>query len=259
MLVTSRSTPLANLDQVIRLPEGIFIENFTKVAQESPNPPRLSCAPSAVQPWKSQWAFESATLELASMGPRPFSRGNSLAHAQTVITAVASMGPRPFSRGNIKRIDRAIAGLAPLQWGHGRSAVEIRRAVRENCGADMTLQWGHGRSAVEIRTTPLMVRHEDELQWGHGRSAVEMSCREGQGSEGAAPASMGPRPFSRGNRGTRRLTTTEKTSFNGATAVQPWKYTSPCSITVSATGLQWGHGRSAVEMTNLGAFIKLTT
>ena len=41
LLVTSRSTPLANLDQVVRLSEGIFIESLTKVAQESPNPRRL--------------------------------------------------------------------------------------------------------------------------------------------------------------------------------------------------------------------------
>jgi transposase-like protein len=32
---------------VIRLSEGIFIENLAKLAQESPNPQRLSCAPSA--------------------------------------------------------------------------------------------------------------------------------------------------------------------------------------------------------------------
>ncbi len=44
MLVTSRSTPLGNLDQVIRLSEGIFSDNLTKLAQESPNPRRLSCA-----------------------------------------------------------------------------------------------------------------------------------------------------------------------------------------------------------------------
>jgi hypothetical protein len=31
---------------VIRLSEGIFIENLAKLAQESPNPQRLSCAPS---------------------------------------------------------------------------------------------------------------------------------------------------------------------------------------------------------------------
>jgi hypothetical protein len=45
LLVTSRSTPLGNLDQVIRLSEGILIEIRTKLAQESPNPHRLSCAP----------------------------------------------------------------------------------------------------------------------------------------------------------------------------------------------------------------------
>jgi hypothetical protein len=47
LLVTSRSTPLGNLDQVIRLSEGIFIETLIKTAHESPNSRRLSRAPSA--------------------------------------------------------------------------------------------------------------------------------------------------------------------------------------------------------------------
>jgi hypothetical protein len=48
VLVTSRSTPLGDFDQVIRFFEGIFIESLTKVAQKSPIPRRLSRPPSPV-------------------------------------------------------------------------------------------------------------------------------------------------------------------------------------------------------------------
>ncbi len=36
----------------------------------------------------------------ASMGPRPFSRGNDLVLGEVATEPAASMGPRPFSRGN---------------------------------------------------------------------------------------------------------------------------------------------------------------
>jgi len=139
-----------------------------------------------------------ATLyDLASMGPRLFSRGDHPTrwpwrHSD----GLASMGPRLFSRGD-QLIAVGVAARLLLQWGHGFSAVE-------------TITFTNSRIAI------------DELQWGHGFSAVETvaQCRharqDGEGFNGATafqpwrpelcvrmleqePASMGPRLFSRGD------------------------------------------------------------
>ena len=59
------------------------------------------------------------------MGPRLFSRGNKgRLNTKASNSAFASMGPRLFSRGNVP-ISKVLIRRAPLQWGHGFSAVEI--------------------------------------------------------------------------------------------------------------------------------------
>ena len=156
------------------------------------------------------------------MGPRPFSRGNACPRSGSDVRRAASMGPRPFSRGNSVAGDDGSARRAALQWGHGLSAVEI--------------------SAGRLARRPL------------------------------DPASMGPRPFSRGNPADSAGPISKSRSFNGATAFQPWKlaFQGPESFEIARfngatafqpwkccairrwpairTGLQWGHGLSAVEM-----------
>jgi len=63
----------------------------------------------------------------ASMGPRPFERGNQLVTALMVPGVYASMGPRPFERGN-GNLTLARRGLIleQLQWGRALSSAEIR-------------------------------------------------------------------------------------------------------------------------------------
>ena len=91
--------------------------------------------------------------------------------------------------------------------------------------ARLSLQWGHGLSAVETRaggtggSEGMMA-----LQWGHGLSAVETRFA-GYRSRFSRSASMGPRPFSRGNTPRAPSATPSLSGFNGATAFQPWKRT----------------------------------
>ena len=150
---------------------------------------------------------------------------------------------QPWKRRKVKLEESR--GLL-LQWGHDLSAVETRLKKRVLTPRDW-LQWGHDLSAVETsmpsnRTASLVVG----LQWGHDLSAVETGRtlswpanrrprfngattfqpwkRDGGQRMTPAPrASMGPRPFSRGNCFQRKGTGS------------------------SRVGLQWGHDLSAVE------------
>ena len=66
--------------------------------------------------------------------------------------------------------------------------------------------------------------------------------------ESAMPASMGPRPFSRGNcpiPNEDGLHVGE--GFNGATTFQPWKLDGYINRIKNNITLQWGHDLSAVE------------
>ena len=108
------------------------------------------------------------------MGPRPFSRGNSCELIPLRALATHRFnGATAFQPWKLSAVGRVLNPMPMLQWGHGLSAVEMR---------------GHGN------------RHEREsmLQWGHGLSAVEILDRYPR-SPAVGEASMGPRPFSRGN------------------------------------------------------------
>ena len=182
------------------------------------------------------------------------------------------MGPRPFSRGNPFRASIRYVVPDGLQWGHGLSAVETGRpwpaSANRSCfnGATAFQPWK--RYPARTRNLPGCW-----LQWGHGLSAVETGLLEGDRAMGLA-ASMGPRPFSRGNRSKSAampsvpfklqwghgLSAVETNAphggddrrlrgFNGATAFQPWKLSARFPCRTANRWLQWGHGLSAVETT----------
>src|SRR6266540_875312 len=153
------------------------------------------------------------------MGPRPISRGEYVTcHARNKNPA-ASMGPRPISRGE-KTAGSLIDAYLGLQWGRGRSAAE-RPKERSSDRGTLRLQWGRGRSAAERPIYMDFRTISVRLQWGRGRSAAERAAPEvfllGQaglqwgrrrsaaerrhvsaGWPYVGPASMGPRPISRG-------------------------------------------------------------
>jgi len=137
-----------------------------------------------------------------------------------------------------------------LQWGHGFSAVERQstgltllsillrfngatafqpwkgQPVEKEQAVQIMLQWGHGFSAVESQQALWSLWFSSKLQWGHGFSAVERNNRN-CGETFFLKASMGPRLFSRGKSFIVQSPFGAKSSFNGATAFQPWKAHSP--------------------------------
>ena len=156
----------------------------------------------------------------ASMGPRPFSRGNRPERNSPGGTQPASMGPRPFSRGNF-----VWCGPPQSPTGfNGATAFQPWKCHAVGPDPNRSLQWGHGLSAVEIAARLLLRNFMWPVQWGHGLSAVEIYQ--------TTVASHFP------------------ARFNGATAFQPWK--PDRGQDAMAFGwqdrLQWGHGLSAVEI-----------
>ena len=87
---------------------------------------------------------------------------------------MASMGPPPFSGGN-----KFIGSVIPA--------------------ANVKLQWGRRLSAAEIAVVAATAADAEWLQWGRRLSAAEIGHREA-GRRGGIAASMGPPPFSGGNR-----------------------------------------------------------
>src|SRR4051794_37996147 len=107
------------------------------------------------------------------------------------------MGPRRERRGKLDRLNKLVADLTKLQWGHDASAVENAVGTLGSSGLDQ-LQWGHDASAVENTTgrsstaatssrfngattrapwktvvSPGSPATGVQLQWGHDASAVE--------------------------------------------------------------------------------------
>ena len=194
-----------------------------------------------------QWGHDLSAVETAS----PM---DGLAYGVT-----ASMGPRPFSRGNVgPAFFRRRVGM--LQWGHDLSAVETT-AVRVHryffIGASMGPRPFSRGNAELSRCRPsglaasmgprpfsrgnnqAIIRVGDltsGLQWGHDLSAVE-TVRGPQAGSTNREASMGPRPFSRGNSGSVSRPYIRPTCFNGATTFQPWKLFTlmPCTTIGTAS------------------------
>ena len=82
------------------------------------------------QPWKPGVGKTSLALTAELQW------GHDLSAVETALTAFldyggldASMGPRPFSRGN-PGLNKAGKPIAKLQWGHDLSAVETREPAR---------------------------------------------------------------------------------------------------------------------------------
>ena len=133
----------------------------------------------------------------------------------------ASMGPRPFSRGNIAS-PALVSTISWLQWGHDLSAVEtcyqvvLKSRLKSFNGATTFQPWKREQRAQIERYIPAgfngattfqpWKRHlacsplsfTAVLQWGHDLSAVETLYPVDQ-VLWVLLASMGPRPFSRGN------------------------------------------------------------
>src|SRR5437867_1815959 len=132
------------------------------------------------------------------------------------------MGPRRCCRGKLKAQRGVMPMRKPLQWGHGDAAVESSETGIHGVPSSR-VQWGHGDGAVESQDRAAEKRSIDAasmgprrccrgkpgagtlgtptdsgLQWGHGDAAVESMMTMSMHRPG-------------------------RSSFNGATAMLPWK------------------------------------
>ena len=155
------------------------------------------------------------------------------------------MGPRPFSRGNLMPLV-ALENLDRLQWGHDISAVETgsqgrqRHSGQKGFNGATTFQPWKLQSTMKSSPKSLSFNGATTFQpWKHGQEGPDRRRHPGA-SMGPRPfsrgnpnerhrravlryASMGPRPFSRGNGPSGPSIERVRLGFNGATTFQPRK------------------------------------
>ena len=209
--------------------------------------------------------------EIASMGPRRWSRGRDgqrrkghedvelqWGHGDGAVeedqgsctcgsttsgfngaTAMEPWKSKPTSVGSI--IWKGFNGATAMEpWKRDMSNIDP---------GDMTLlQWGHGDGAVEEASyIRLLQKRGMALQWGHGDGAVEEPAST-TWSPPPRPASMGPRRWSRGRACELRRAAPDSRSFNGATAMEPWKRDGDVRLVKGSTAAsmgprRWSRGR----------------
>ena len=156
-----------------------------------------------------QWGHVLSDVEIRDWNPAP-QRDHS-----------ASMGPRPFRRGNILFFD-----------GFERNSLR--------------LQWGHVLSDVEIPNPPIKPLTSLLLQWGHVLSDVEIMGVEAEDAR-TLWASMGPRPFRRGN-GVYMAGEDKNVTLQWGHVLSDVEIVDTCHTAPPGKLLQWGHVLSDVEI-----------
>ena len=184
-----------------------------------------------------------SSLARASMGPRPMAVedrtwpataagrddrlqwGHGLRPWKTATVigpdAIGFNGATARSRGRLGNVGLHDAGR--LQWGHGREAVEDRRA-RRGRAVRRCFNGATAREAVEDTSVPRAPARLYSLQWGHGtlsrgRPALPRSSRPDSVSFNGATARDAVEDWRSLPIARRRRTS----RFNGATACRPWK------------------------------------
>src|SRR5208337_574197 len=117
----------------------------------------------------------------------------------------------------VMRITQRTASMGPRRWCRGREWTHLLCPVASNRfnGATAMVPWK--RTDLDF-----LIPAADLLQWGHGDGAVE----EVEGVIPTLPivsASMGPRRWCRGRDSQPCPDCGGTGSFNGATAMVPWK------------------------------------
>ncbi len=138
----------------------------------------------------------SATIKLASMGPRTFARGNEWRDSSSLRPGASFNGAAHF---RTRKFQPPLQSVAPyvLQWGRALSHAEIL-CWRCDQGRTTKLQWGRALSHAEMAPNVTDTMSVTTLQWGRALSHAEIY------TIGGTPvtydvASMGPRTFARGN------------------------------------------------------------
>ncbi len=135
--------------------------------------------------------------EEASMGPRPFSRGDLVVQLKDGAFVGWLQWGRDLSVAETRHSGTAAASTYTLQWGRDLSVAETSSKSSSGSGSS-SLQWGRDLSVAETSTRHAGGHRAAELQWGRDLSVAE-TLPPSAGAPGVSPASMGPRPFSRGD------------------------------------------------------------
>ncbi len=84
----------------------------------------------------------------------------------------ASMGPRPYGRGNVVPTTTPLRAPS-LQWGRDHMVAEIRRC-RNGAVKPGRLQWGRDHMVAEIQPKSSSRRSRLALQWGRDHMVAEI-------------------------------------------------------------------------------------
>jgi len=173
-------------------------------------------------------------LRPASMGPRPFDRGNPRVPDRREPADLASMGPRPFDRGNlnVELLDEALhlASMGPRPFDRGN-----RTMPEPSEHAQFWLQWGRDLSIAETSSSLM----SSVFGVGFNGAATFRSRKLPARSATPIPvasASMGPRPFDRGNPNRPDGRRWGRARFNGAATFRSRKPSGAPDVDVLAQG-----------------------
>ena len=121
-------------------------------------------------------------------------------------------------------------------------AAQARSRLRRWCW----LQWGHGREAMDGGGKDAETTQAEKLQWGHGREAMDgrPSGFWRTARDDCFNGATAVRPWMAFGR---RGYFSSSIGFNGATAVRPWMAGYDDYEIARLLGLQWGHGREAMD------------
>jgi len=185
------------------------------------------------------------------MGPRPFGRGDYGPAGQSVcpprFNGAAAFRPRRHGPAAHSALPSRFNGAAAFRPRRPEGVVAS--------GFAPTLQWGRGLSAAETSSA----RKATAGQTGfNGAAAFRPRRRARDGNyRQTGDASMGPRPFGRGDIKA-AATRAKACCFNGAAAFRPRRRIARSTVS-AASKLQWGRGLSAAETAGLASCVVITT
>ena len=136
-------------------------------------------------------------------------------------------------------------GRIPLQWGHGRKAMDTSSRLRSPTTPG-ALQWGHGRKAMDTRLRMARAR----LPSGFNGAMAAKPWILGLflfGYVGERQASMGPWPQSHGYMSIWATVDDDEYASMGPWPQSHGYHNSSESENWESPELQWGHGRKAMD------------
>ena len=185
--------------------------------------PEIACfnSATALQPWKHGERMDNRSVDIASIRPRLFSRGNSTirwtvsVRSSTRFNSATAL--QPWKPGRLfGRYRRRYASIRPRLFSRGNS-VPIP-SLPTSCSASIRPRLFSRGNTVSPEPHPAYSR-----RFNSATALQPWKQRVGLGPRRSARASIRPRLFSRGNHRRSNWTSGRMRCFNSATALQPWK------------------------------------